>query len=51
MDRELARRKPAKRPHGEIVGAAVVDGKEGVADGRKVSFHRQYDGVLVFFVR
>ena len=27
LDRELARRKPAKRPHGEIVGAAVVDGK------------------------
>ena len=25
LDRELARRKPVERPHGEIVGAAVVD--------------------------
>ena len=27
LDRELARRKPVERPHGEIVGAAVVDSK------------------------
>ena len=25
LDGELVRRKPAKRPHGEVVGAAVVD--------------------------
>ena len=40
MDSELGRRKPAKRPHGEVVGAAVVKSelflevkqrKEGVA--------------------
>ena len=27
LDRELARRKPVKGPHGEVVGATVVDGK------------------------
>ena len=27
LDRELARRKPVKGPHGEVDGAAVVDSK------------------------
>ena len=27
MDSEVARRKPVKGSHGEVVGAAVVDGK------------------------
>lgn len=27
MDSELARRKPGERPHGEVVGAAIVDSK------------------------
>ena len=27
MDSELKRRKPAEGPHGEVVGAAVVDSK------------------------
>ena len=27
LDNEVARRKPVKRSHGEVVGAAVVDGK------------------------
>ena len=27
MDRELIGRKPVKRPHGQVVGTAIVDGK------------------------
>ena len=28
LDSELTRRKPTERPHGEVVGAAVVDGEQ-----------------------